>query len=456
MNHHHNNRNSDRRSKPQQRRQGTRSKTCIQKSKFDTAYDEAETLQQRAERSKGKHSLELFEKSRLKYLEALQTDDGMPEKMLDCTCLLAEVEQSMAQEVLRANEALVCGTCVEDVINEAAIQNERATVQQACSLFHAAVEHYKSTSTNDIASMRVDCLNNCANTLAEWGDAVVDSDQARPLFVESRMFYEVALQKEEDSGTWSNIADMLVSHAACEASCGSGEAQSLYEKGMEAYGRACELCSSRNGDNLSALLTDWGSGILQYAEWMSEKVGRVSDAQIALEEAEKRSCHAVSFDRGSTAPHLALGDVYVAMAENCIKSKDFEKALELTRKAMGDGYDMALRIQKSCVDALIGNAEALALQAKILRMATNAEWQSVLDMAVSMYQKALESGSISGTIREKSNLFYNIACCLVGVGRIQEALHVIQVLLQAATTTVEDVMRDEDLLPLHSMLHTKA
>eukprot|EP00889_Picochlorum_renovo_P008736 jgi/Picre1/35766/NNA_003226.t1 len=293
MNHHHSNRNSDRRSKLQQRRQGTRSKTCIQKSKFDTAYDEAEALQQRAERSKGKHSLEMFEKSRLKYLEALQTDDGMPEKMLDCTCLLAEVEQSMAQEVLRANEALVCGTCVEDVINEAAIQNERAAVQQACSLFHAAVEHYKSTSTNDIASMRVDCLNNCANTLAEWGDAVVDSDQARPLFVESQ----------------------------CEASCGSGEAQSLYEKGMEAYGRACELCSSRNGDNLSALLTDWGSGILQYAEWMSEKVGRVSDAQIALEEAEKRLCHAVSFDRGSTAPHLALGDVYVAMAENCINQK---------------------------------------------------------------------------------------------------------------------------------------
>lgn len=414
-------------------------------------------MQQRAERSKGKHSLELFEKSRLKYLEALQMDDGTPEKMLDCTCLLAEVEQSMAQEVLRTNE-FVCGTCVEDVINEAAIQNERAAVQQACTLFHAAVQHYKSTS-NGIALMRVDCLNNCANTLAEWGDAVVDSDQARPLFVESRMFYEVALQKEEDSGTWSNIADMLVSHAECEASCGSGEAQSLYEKGLESYGRACELCCSRNGDNLSALLTDWGSGILQYAEWMSEKVGRVSDAQIALEEAEKRLCHAVSFDRGSTAPHLALGDVYLAMAENCIKSKDFEKALELTRKAMGDGYDMALRIQKSCGDALIGNAEALALQAKILKMTThetNAEWQSVLEMAVSTYQKALESGSISGTIREKSNLWYNIACCLVGLGRIQEGLHVIQVLLHAATITVDDVMRDEDLLPLHSMLiHTQ-
>ena len=417
-------------------------------------YAEAEALQQKAERSKGKQALELFEKSRLRYLEALQMKDGTPEKVLDCTCLLAEVEQSMAQEVLRTNE-FVCGRCVEDVINETTVQSEMAAVHQACSLFHAAVEHYKSTS-NDIESMRVDCLNNCANALAEWGNVVVDSAQARPLFVESRVFYEAALQKEEDSGTWSNIADMLVSHAACEARCGSGDAQGLYENGLEAYGRACELCSSKNGDNLSALLTDWGVGIMEYAEWMSDKAGRPSDAQLALEEAEKRLCHAVSFDRGSPAPHIALGDVYLAMAENYTTLKEFQKALDLTRKAMGDGYEMALRIQKSCVDAFIGNAEALALQAKIIRMGTHEnkdiadEWQPVLDMAVSMYQKALESGSISGTIREKSNMWYNIACCLVGLGRIQEGFHIIQVLLHASTITAEDVMGDEDLLPLHS------
>lgn len=63
--------------------------------------------------------------------------------------------------------------------------------------------------------------------------------------------------------TWSNLADALVKRA--EVLTAQGDAQScmgsVYGEAMAAYGKACSLCSSEEGDDLPGLLYNWGIGL---------------------------------------------------------------------------------------------------------------------------------------------------------------------------------------------------
>ncbi len=63
--------------------------------------------------------------------------------------------------------------------------------------------------------------------------------------------------------TWSNLADTLVSQAELLEQQGVADARvpSLYSKAMAAYGKACMLSSSEEGDDLPGLLNNWGVGL---------------------------------------------------------------------------------------------------------------------------------------------------------------------------------------------------
>lgn len=66
--------------------------------------------------------------------------------------------------------------------------------------------------------------------------------------------------------TWSNLADTLVAAAellseAGDAAAAGQESRRLYAEAMAAYAAACGLSSSETGDDLPALLFNWGVGL---------------------------------------------------------------------------------------------------------------------------------------------------------------------------------------------------
>ena len=433
---------------------------------------EAETLQQRAERQQ---KMELFQQSRLKFEEALSiiavpeypAFGISPDQVHDCRLLLAEVMQNTAELLLRMwAENCRGATTIQGVLGDYTVGNEGSVFSNASSLFAGAVEQYRATVTDatQLDSMRVDCLVNLGNTLAGHASLLTDMlkekmigkdciEVARRMFVDSRICYDSAILKEDDSATWNNRADMLIDHAEFETEFGN-DADSTYDAAIQSYSKACELSSSAHGDNLSALLNDWGSGLLSVATYFKDVKKDRSVSQNILLEAEKRLLDSISFDRASTAPHAALGDVYVSMSENLFEMGDLSNAMVMLQKALDDGYGMALKIQRTYTDALIGVAEAMAWKAKVLQNQELPEdARSSLDTSASMYQQAISSGKISGTLREKSNLLYNLACCLCGIpDRLQEAVEILQLLCFKKLVSKEEILQDMDLQALHDLL----
>lgn len=440
---------------------------------------DAETLQQRAERHQ---KLELFNQAeevfeeaiRIAYVESspefICNGNTVPvEQIQDCRCLFGELLQNKAELLLKLwSEQRHTGTLVHTLLGDYTLRDEAKVFLDASALFLAAASQYKATipEAQGFGSMRVDCLVNLGNTLAEHASLLCsmlkekmtgDIEQCYRLFSDSLTCYETAILKEEDASTWNNCADMLIAQAEFEAEFGLN-ARIIYEKAIHAYSRACELSSSEHGDNLPALLCDWGSGLLSFAEYMRIQGKDTSLSLDILVDAEKRLNRAISFDRGSTAPHTALGDVYIAMSEGYFEQGTLEDAWNCAESAINTGYGMALKIQRSHADALIGNAEALVQKAKIAR-ARQIEVKQLLQEAASLYQNTFTSSTFSGSLRERADTLYNVACCLVALGRegpnthaFQQALEILNQLIARHLISKDEILRDNDLDAIHSFI----
>lgn len=381
------------------------------------------------------------------------------ERLNDCRCLLGEVQQVWGEEILR--------TCERLPDSELTMAKEQEAKQAASELFEAAVRNYqsvrdesKSMEGNHQENMRLDALVNCGNTLSSWGElvaaaaATASSDgqqeqgrkQARTLFQNAEACYAAAIKKEDDCSTWNNLGDSLIQQAEFEA--GMGDAAQVFYKALHAYEKACALSSSENGDNLPALLCDWGAGLLAFAS-------SVEDVDLSLNllfEAQKRLHQAISFDRASNAPLNALGDVYVAMCENRMKVSDYNGAIECLSKAYDEGYNASLRIQRTNVDALIGIAEVMAEKAKVERaLLKMSDASSSLEQAVAMYEQAISSTMFQGSIRARSDVQYNLACCYALLGQTDKAAAILNKILHWETIQVKDILEDQDLQSVHSV-----
>lgn len=275
------------------------------RSLYETKYDEAETLQQRAER---RQDMSLYEKAALTFSEslniALDATVSSPQSAPPLTSFLANAHFGLAESLQSWGELLL-ETTSRVASDQLTAEIELRAAQKACSLFHDATIHYfhvgamdslegramdgshllrekqevgEMTTVGDARlsdprSLRVDAAVNCGNTLASWAEALaglqdrgnrgltsedaigsVDEFQtASPidLLKYSEECYLAAISKEEDTVTWSNFADALVQHGRllCRAENRS-EGFEMFERSHEAYGKACGLSSSENGDDL--------------------------------------------------------------------------------------------------------------------------------------------------------------------------------------------------------------
>jgi len=409
---------------------------------------EAETLQQRAERRGG---VQLYASAAQSFERAIAIGQSVapkPEKdrLQDCRCLLGEVQQVWAEEILR--------TCERLPDSELNMAKEKEAKQAASGLFDAAVRNYQSVRDESdgegAENIRLDALVNCGNTLSSWGELMASSlsddgrSQARLLFQNAEACYVAAIDKEDDCSTWNNLGDSLIQQAEYEAA--EGDAAHVFYRALHAYERACALSSSENGDNLPALLCDWGAGLLAFANTVED----IEFSQKLLVEAQKRLHQAISFDRASNAPFNALGDVYVAMYENCMKVSDHNGAMECLSKAYDEGYNASLRIQVTNVDALIGIAEVMSEKAKAERALLKVDdASSSLEQAVAMYEKAISSSMFQGSLRARSDVLYNLACCHALLGQSERAIAILNKILHWETIQVDDILGDQDLQNVH-------
>ena len=191
------------------------------------------------------------------------------------------------------------------------------------------------------------------------------------------------------------------------------------------------------------MLLNWGAGALTVAT-------NASDAATALpmlEEAAARLRESVSFDRGDPAPHTALGETLAAKAEWLQRGGDAQGASAALSAALKEGYGMALRINATHADALVGVAEVLAQKARAEPTA-QAGWEA----ATAAYLTAASRPEALGDRAQRSDVRYNMACCMVGCGRAEEAASVVRQLISGGSVAAADVATDPDLAPLLHLL----
>ena len=423
---------------------------------------EAETFQQRAERRRGQEALTCYEaaaKAFQQALDAAATSSPSFSRLSDCRFGLAETLQCWAETLLEVLSRLPD--------NELTKEKEQESTSFAGNLFNKAVQNYQQVrdsppignATDSSIDMRVDAAVNCANALSSWVAAMTESNpemdapsqqQASNLLSTAEEYYTSALAQEEDASTWSNLADVLIQHGELLCKGGAGtEGGEMFSRAREAYSRACGLSSSEQGDDLPGLLLNWGAGVLAAAA--HAQTGET--AIPLLEEAATRLRESLSFDRGDPAPHNALGETLVAMAEWFMKRGDLARATLANEAALEEGYGGGLKINASHSDALIGIAEVRAQQAKLaLAIGDQTAAKAASAGAVEAYSRALAKPEALGNLSERAGVRYNYACCLVGCGRLEEAVLVLRDLLAKGYVAPNDVAQDLDLAPLLNLL----
>eukprot|EP00798_Chlamydomonas_sp_ICE-L_P027498 gene27498-4807_t len=178
-------------------------------SPAEAAFNEAETLQQRGERRKGREALVCFDQAVAKYEEALNL--GLPpSKVPEAYFGIAESAQSEAAAVHEACAALPDG--------EASLEQEHASLAIASSLYSRAVQSYKLVPVEgggpagsagagpSAPAMREDAAVNSGNALSAWAEIVADNPQLpfcaqlnpEALLLEAKADYEHALRYEDE------------------------------------------------------------------------------------------------------------------------------------------------------------------------------------------------------------------------------------------------------------------
>ena len=157
----------------------------------------------------------------------------------------------------------------------------------------------------------------------------------------------------------------------------------------------------------------------------------------------------IQFARGDVAPYNALGDAYAGWAER-LPDGSTEQQLKLGN-ALHQGYQAALHVNASSSEALIGIAEAQGKMGRLcLRNGSKDALQHFLEGAKA-YQKALQAPNSLGSLQERCEIKYNLACYLCLIAQHEAALMLLAELFQKDGITVQDLTTDEDLCSLREL-----
>ena len=168
-----------------------------------------------------------------------------------------------------------------------------------------------------------------------------------------------------------------------------------------------------------------------------------------MAEATTRLEASIGFSRADVAPMNALGDVWLARAE---QAADVQSAAAAAGAALQAGYGAALRVLATNSDALIGTAEALTLLARSASQSGyGASSFAHFQQSYEAYKTALQRPTTLGSLDDRCNVRYNYACVCTALGKHEEARNLLQSLLAVGGTSKEDLRADQDLSPLRNL-----
>ncbi|KAF8069466.1 COQ3 [Scenedesmus sp. PABB004] len=452
---------------------------------------EAETLQQRAERKSGADGLMAFEAAATKFRAAL--DAGLDATSRpDAAFGLGECLQLWADLLLQLTHQAP----------DAELTAERAAAAQAraVALYADSVRAYEQVPApgGPEGALRPDAAVNCANALTSWAELAAGAEQ-RALLQQAVGLYRAALQQEEDALTLSNLGDALVAAGEAALAAGDGAAgQAAFQAALGSYEASCSLTDSSAGDDLPGLLHNWGVGLHTIAKQAQACELRHS----LLEQAAAKLRSSAEFSRADPAPHNALGDVLMDAAELSLAlagaggfggaaplgSEAAERAAALVQQAVDGGYAAALTICRTNADALVrrggrrraggppassggqparaqlprsrtpsrrarppqvGLAEAGVAMAKLARRrGDEAAAARHAAAAAAHYGSALQRPHLLGAAGERVDVRYNAACAAALAGRPDLAQPLLAGLAAAGALVACEAAGDEDLAAL--------
>ena len=178
---------------------------------------------------------------------------------------------------------------------------------------------------------------------------------------------------------------------------------------------------------------------------MQDGEGACSTYSLAVQKLQA----SIQFARGDVAPYNALGDAYAGWAER-LPDGSAEQQLKLGN-ALHEGYLAALHVNANSSEALIGMAEAKGIMGRLCQLSGSIDALQHFQEGAQAYQKALQTPSNLGSLQERNETKYNLACYLCLSAQHEAALGLLAKLLQKDGIAVQDLTTDEDLLSLREL-----
>lgn len=246
-----------------------------------------------------------------------------------------------------------------------------------------------------------------------------------------------ANEGEEDVDVLMNLGDVLRQRCELWQNPEHGEAAD------ECYSKAVALLHSRQElDDGSNALHDWGSALYTFGTSLRENQ-RYKDAIRTLSRAEAKLKDVLSRDCGDLDACVAIGEVVIALAE-CLSEQG--QRTEEVQRAKTEGFQRALAIDRSNVNAVVGMAEAELAKAR-------EDSASAADEARQWYLEAMRAEpSQVGAWNDRGELAYNYACaCSLAGTDFDGASVALQSAVQCGAATRSEVQADAEL---GALLHT--
>lgn len=404
---------------------------------------DAEALAQRARRRPVGDSLAPLAQAAAAFRQAAAAPLP-PDRVADALFGLGDTLAALSERTIAA------AARAPDGVLTATTEREAATA--AVAFLDEAVAAFTHPALATVTAAAV----NGANALCSAADAVVAAagpderpaaiTTARSLIQRAVDAYEgVLASTPDDTDSIVNRADAL--KQAGELALDAGDmpsAQAALAAADAAYAAALATASSDDGDDVPAILHNWGVAL--------HSAARAGGGAAALESAAGRLRDAAGFNRGDVAPLLALGDVLcdaaAAAAPGALPGTHPASAA-LLAAAVTDGYAAALTIDRKCADGHAGVAEVgLALARAAAAAGDGAGAKAHAAGAARAYSRALAEPHKLGGWADRVEARYNAACALCLAGEVERARSAVAELIASGAATEAEVDEDADLAAL--------
>ncbi|XP_057856123.2 uncharacterized protein LOC131065578 isoform X1 [Cryptomeria japonica] len=351
-----------------------------------------------------------------------------------------------------------------------AIQMQHEASIHAASFCRKSVETYKMVYAIEGGEVKQESLVNCANALCGWGDLVCDipNDKgggitlAASLYAEADNMYSGALTLDpEDVELLTNFGDccikraelayVLLNSTTMEVNQSWTSATQFYEQAFRAYAHACSRADVKVGDDLAGLLQNWGAGLLSFAEHTVD----IAVAAKAFKDAEEKMKNAANFSRLDISIYIALGELFSVQADRFSQDTDYQpQVLNLLEKASNEGYGIALEIDATNLDALIGLGEVCSASRKhFLQLGDTQKAEEHSVKSLHWYLRALNllEASVNKyelNFEEQYDLMYNMACAAEICGKEGAASQTFKHLLQVEAISPAEIAENPELQSL--------